>query len=289
MFLDIVNLLIVRGGKVEIYNKNADEVTVRPIVIFFCGREQCEPGHAFGPAIRPHYLLHYIVHGSGKYYENGRVHNLAQGQAFLIKPKETTFYMASQQDPWEYMWFAFGGTEAENIVDRCGMNGNSPIYQGGNGGEIAFFLQSMVENFENYNQNEFMLLGYFYLIFSRMENHEQSGKGAYEKFYMRQAVEYIKNNYSYDIRISDIAKYIGIDRTYLYRLFIQEENISPKKYVTKYRLEMAMRLLKQGDRNVTEIALSCGFKDTPSFCKHFRSNLNMTPSQYKDRFRIKYS
>ena len=31
--------------------------------IYYCGREQCAPGHFWGPAIRPHYLLHVVLHG----------------------------------------------------------------------------------------------------------------------------------------------------------------------------------------------------------------------------------
>lgn len=29
------------------------------------GYEQCEPAHSFGPAVRNHFLFHYIISGTG--------------------------------------------------------------------------------------------------------------------------------------------------------------------------------------------------------------------------------
>lgn len=41
--------------------------TARELTIYYCGRERCEPGHYFGPAIRKHYLLHVVLEGKGSY------------------------------------------------------------------------------------------------------------------------------------------------------------------------------------------------------------------------------
>lgn len=40
--------------------------------------------------------------------------------------------------------------------------------------------------------------------------------------YADKARDYIYNNFGYDIKVSDIAKYVGIDRTYLYKIFMEE-------------------------------------------------------------------
>ena len=54
------------------------------------GKEDCEPAHSYGPAIRNHYLFHYILSGKGtlmwqdgKRRENKTV--LRAGQGFLIR------------------------------------------------------------------------------------------------------------------------------------------------------------------------------------------------------------
>ena len=52
--------------------------------IYYCGREQCNPGHSWGPAIRPHYLLHIVLNGKGKFDYQNQTWNLKAGDAFLI-------------------------------------------------------------------------------------------------------------------------------------------------------------------------------------------------------------
>ena len=37
------------------------------LTVYFCGSENCPPRHAYGPAVRPHYLLHVILKGRGIY------------------------------------------------------------------------------------------------------------------------------------------------------------------------------------------------------------------------------
>lgn len=88
--------------------------------------------------------------------------------------------------------------------------------------------------------------------------------------YLQQALDYLQHNYAYVIKIQDVARYVGIDRTYLYKLFTRELGISPQQYLIRLRLSMAKRLLASTDLRITEISNSCGFADSASFCHHFR-------------------
>ena len=90
-----------------------------PLEIYFCGREQCAAGHSFGPAVRPHYLIHFILSGQGRYHVNGDIHHLQAGDAFLIYPGETTFYEADEKNPWEYAWIGFGGESCRALLSSC--------------------------------------------------------------------------------------------------------------------------------------------------------------------------
>ena len=85
--------------------------------------------------------------------------------------------------------------------------------------------------------------------------------------------------------IQDIADYIGVGRTYLYKIFMREAQISPKQYLLQYRIRAAAKLLQTQNYNVTEIAYSCGFRDSAAFCYHFRQQIGMTPRQYREKIR----
>ena len=42
-----------------------------------------------------------------------------------------------------------------------------------------------------------------------------------------------------------------------------------------------MDMLKKSGRDITEIAYSCGFTDSPAFCRQFKKTTGLTPLQYR--------
>lgn len=251
------------------------------LTIYYGGHEVCAPYHSFGPAIRPHYLLHYVLNGKGKYYVNNKCYELKKGEGFLICPGESTYYKADKEDPWEYCWISFDGYEASNILKNCRLSKDNLIFEDYSNGTFKENLLSLIRNYETSNNNEFALLGQFYLCFSSIYDQVNlKEKNTYESYFDK-ALDYIYNNFSYDIKISDISKHVGIDRTYLYKLFMQECKISPQQYLISFRLNTAVNLLETTKMNITEISYSCGFKDTPTFYKHFKKKFNITPVKYR--------
>lgn len=249
------------------------------IAIYYCGREACHPGHFFGPAIRRHYLLHVVLKGKGVFRSGGMEYCVTAGSAFLIRPDEVTYYQADEADPWEYAWAAFAGPDGERLLSEYGLD-KSCIARFCQDGPWAKWSLCLADSFSSGSGSQNETTGYLYLLFSQMV---PAGRhpGAYTETYMEKAESFIKNNYGYPVTVSDIARYVGIERTYLYKLFIQYKNCSPKKYLTACRLRNAKWLLESSDLSVTEIALSSGFNGSSSFCKIFQEKERMTPLNYR--------
>ena len=104
------------------------------LTVYFCGKESCQPGHYFGPAVRPHYLIHVILEGKGIFQKSGVTYSLKKGDAFLIPPMESTYYQADQEDPWIYAWVGFDGKSCPEILSQTVFS-HSFIYQ--NPGKIG--------------------------------------------------------------------------------------------------------------------------------------------------------
>ncbi len=256
----------------------------RGLTIYYCGSEQCASGHFFGPAIRKHYLMHVVLRGKGIYRTGGEEYALKEGDAFLIKPQEVTYYQADKDEPWEYAWAAFAGTEAERLLADYRQEENGYVYHFDHGNEWRTHMEGLVAAFQSGGHNMDEMAGHLYLLFSRFP---KAGKeaGEYEQSYLSRAEGYIRHNYSYPIQIGDVANYVGIDRTYLYRLFMKYKGISPKHYLTAYRIMEAKRLLEDTMLSVTETGLSCGFHDASVFCKSFLQTEGESPFQYRKRMR----
>lgn len=257
------------------------------LTLFLCGWENCCPGHRFGPAIRPHYHFHYILRGKGKFYAGDRCYCLTEKQGFLIFPGEPTYYIADDEEPWDYCWLTFDGYEVKSILNHCNLSIENPIFTDNFDGTVKQELMKLVQLFESARFNEYDIMGHLYLVFSKMQQGKKEQTKAYNKSYSDKAIEFIRLNYNYDIKIEDIAKNIGIDRTYLYKIFMKVYNVSPQQYLIQFRLHVACKLLESSNISITEVSYSCGFKDTPAFYKHFKRHYGITPTAYRNRYEWK--
>ena len=90
-------------------NDSKETQTQHTLSVYFCGQEDCGPNHSFGPAMRPHYLLHVIFHGKGIYQCSGHTYHLKAGDAFLIRPMDSS----STSITWEK---GIGGTSEQSFI-----------------------------------------------------------------------------------------------------------------------------------------------------------------------------
>lgn len=252
---------------------------------YFSGKERCAPRHSFGPAVRSQYLLHFVAQGQGVYTVCGREFTVQAGEVFLIYPGDVTFYRADEKEPWEYRWMAFHGNEAEAIMKRCGFTREHPVADYAQGSEqkkarVEMLLEALLEQYAGKNEGEYGWKGYLYLIFHELEQPERPEED-WKWEYVERAKKYISENFSYDLKIQDVAAYVGVDRTYLYRLFQKYQAQSPQDYLLGTRFQEARNMLRYTQMPVTLIACSCGFKDSATFCRYFKKRYGKSPRDYR--------
>ena len=90
------------------------------------GHEDCRPNYSIGNFVRSNHLIHYVHRGRGLYRMNGKEYALGPGDAFIIYPKDVTYYQADGQDPWEYSWVEFAGASAEDYLASTGFSRECP-------------------------------------------------------------------------------------------------------------------------------------------------------------------
>lgn len=260
-----------------------DKATNSSLWVCQCGWEECTKSHSFGPATRDHYLIHYVVDGNGVFKNSSAEHRLGKGQGFLILPGETTIYHADTENPWEYYWVGFKGVDAKHLLALCGLDEKNAIFNYLETEKLADLFAKMFACYTEKGSREYSMLGYLYLILSSMmmQTKQQSYTSSNIKLYLNSAVEYINNNYSYDINVKKLAAHIGIDRTYLYRIFVDNLSISPEQYLLKVRMTKAANLLKTTDYSILQIALSTGYKDISHFSSIFKKFFSVSPSVYR--------
>ena len=258
----------------------------RELYLCFCGYAKCKPLHSFGPAVRPNYILHYILEGKGVYQINGDTYELCAGQGFLIPPDVQTFYRADSEAPWRYLWVGFNGANVREYLKNAGLAGAEPVFTCGNGERLKEIVLEMLRRNTFGPHNEFklqsLLLDFFSVLAQTAASITDTEKRTDKSnLYVKKAVEFIQNNYSNPIGVNDVAGYTAVSRSYLYRLFREATGKSPQEYLTAFRITRARELLSFTELSIESVALSCGYRDPLVFAKTFKNKTGKAPSEYR--------
>ncbi len=101
------------------------------------------------------------------------------------------------------------------------------------------------------------------------------------------SIKYIEENYlKSDFSLQTAAEKSLISDTYFRKLFKQEFNTSPKKYVINKRIKHAASLIITGYYQLQEISGMCGYDDYKHFSVEFKKLTGVSPSEYIYNFRI---
>lgn len=239
-----------------------DDICTKDIIPIFSGHEVCERNHKYGPHIRDYYLLHFCLNGTGVLIDKFGNHTIRQGELFIIRPGETTTYLADGNTPWEYSWVAFGGELADLFnTDRSVYP--FPI-------EIGLSLREFSIDRET---NPAIFLSLIYKLIYYLFNEKKENSSIPEK--IRQ---YIDFNYMDNISVLTISNYFGYERSYLYRVFKNHLGVGIKEYIIKTRMEHAQILLKQG-YSVNKTSLAVGYKDQTNFSKAYKKHFGESPKK----------
>jgi len=98
--------------------------------------------------------------------------------------------------------------------------------------------------------------------------------------HFQKALDFIGENYMKPITVEDIASYVNLSRSRLHQIFLQQIFISPKQYLTEYRVREARNLLEKRSGSVKEIAQAVGFDDQLYFSNVFKQITGKSPNNY---------
>ena len=99
--------------------------------------------------------------------------------------------------------------------------------------------------------------------------------------YIRNALQYMSNNYNQHIDLKVVADHVGLSPSYFSTLFRKTVGISFREHLNWIRVEESKSLLLGKKYTLAEIALSMGFPDQSYYCKVFKKYVGVTPGQYQ--------
>lgn len=254
------------------------------------GWEECAPLHSFGPFVRNHYLLHYIVSGRGMLYShasNGDIHeySLEANQAFLICPGQINLYTADENDPWKYVWIEFDGMRAEDCLLQAGLDQDHPIYNPRTVEEGERLRDQMLYFSENAARSPLHLVGRLSLFLDELiefsDQRQEVGEKSKRDFYINEAVVYIQQNYHRELTVDEVAGFCKLNRNYFSRKFKEVIGCTPQEFLIRQRLTNAAELMRLTDLPIKTIAAQCGYPNQLHFSQAFKKYYGLPPREWR--------
>ena len=255
--------------------------------VYQYGREKCRSEHSYGPANRDHYLLHFVTKGKGTFYCENKRYELSEGQGFLIVPGIVTSYIADKDEPWTYSWIGFNGENVEYYFNQSGLDANSPVFRYENSKAFSRIFSEIKHIDRNTVAGQVKMIGNLHILLSLvMESAtplSYQGKVFFssKENYIKNAVTYIQTNYSRKISVSEIAAYLGLNRSYFGVIFKELMKMSPQDYIIYMRMDKAKKLLSDKSMNIGDVSRSVGYEDPLTFSKLFKKNVGVSPNAYR--------
>lgn len=265
------------------HQKQTEDIYLR-----LCGVENCMPGFRVCVKDRPGYHLHVILSGKGTIQVNGQKEELYAGQMFMTKPGEDTMYQADQNDPWSYCWMTFDGNKARGYAESAGFqDGVNCLNCNLDYQRFYSLVKRVLDSPELTLANDLMRLGTLLeFIGLAIESNYHSERGELRRheytmdYYVQYAIDFINVNYA-SVKIADVARFIGIHRSYLSSLFKSKMGMSPQEYLMQCRFKHSENLLRETKMPIQDISRSVGYYNPLTFSKMFKHFYGVSPSEYR--------
>jgi len=253
------------------------------------GMEDCSADYSWGPALRDHYQIHFVFQGKGEFNILGNKYQITKNQGFLIPPNTVVSYKADHENPWSYCWVGFNGVKAEYYVHKMGLSYQNPVFICIEDTKLPSIVKNMLQAKDIKKGRELNLLANLYMfLYELIEKTDKEeltlDLHSRKEEYLQTSIDFIAKNYSMPITIHEIANHIGIDRSYLFLIFKEYLSTSPSEYLIKYRINVAIELLKNKSLSIGEISRSVGYNDQFVFSKTFKKINSLSPEKYRLKF-----
>lgn len=262
----------------------------RPLNLDECGLDSYEKDQHHQYIAFQNLLIHYIHSGSGVFITNGTRHHLKAGQGFIIREGAHVHYAGDPDDPWTTYWIGLSGTKLDSVLSNTYLATQDTLDFQPEMGTIqmmkdicnfAITPDSKAYSDYWYQGKTHELIYYLNEDFSKSYLQEDSDY----RYPADVAHDYLVKNYMTNISIQELANFIGISRSHLFRLFQERYDTSPKKFLQNYRMSVAGNLLQGSDLSISEVAERVGYEDPFQFSKLFSKFHQLSPTDFRHHYR----
>ncbi|QAA34443.1 response regulator [Clostridium manihotivorum] len=144
--------------------------------------------------------------------------------------------------------------------------------------ENSSLAKKMIEEFKDSSAKKYFLSNQDKLL--EVLDNDTSGRNSST---ITLAVNYIKENYTKNITLKDVADEVFLSQNYFSELFKRETGEGFYDFLSNYRIKKAKELLITTNLKIYEIAQLVGYNDSITFGRAFKKLTGVTPNNYRGK------
>lgn len=222
----------------------------------------------------------------------GAVYCLKEGDFCIVSPKlRHTEMLCKGENSYDTIWFLF---------NNCRLSGRLGSHKGRSDFSfldyidvelplpVAHIFPLIAASYGDNSKKKFtvargFLLSIFAMVADLLEKEKSGREVSVHQKVLSEAVRYLKENYTRDVTLTEIAREIGFSPNYFSSLFKKYSSLSLFGYLNKIRVEKAKELLKERRCNIKEISNLVGYSSPYYFSYIFKKLTKIPPEKYRLR------
>ena len=214
-------------------------------------------------------------------------YQIRSGQGFMIFPGQVTTYIADSNVPWEYLWVEFDGLRITEALSMTDFSKNKPVYHPHNKELRDKLADELMYISHHPKESPFHLIGHLYLFLDYLIQSAHStqllSNNKMSDYYIKEAINYIEQNFQNNITIENVASVCGINRSYLGKIFKKNTGQSPQEFLMNYRMVKAAELLKLTSLSIADIGSAIGYENQLHFSRAFKNIYGVSPREWRNQ------
>ena len=235
------------------------------------------------PEGRRDFQLLYIRAGSARFRVHGEDLILSAGHFVFYFPGEAQYYEYDLCDAPDIYWVHFSGFGCDNVLEELGLFSRRIFFAGGEF-DYARLYERIIRELQ-LKRHGFEMICSAYLreiLCAGARGLSERGRDGAERQHptVEMAIRQIHTRFADGFAVAEFATEHGMSTCWFTRIFRAQTGVSPQRYLTDLRMNLARELLASSDR-VGEIGGVIGYHDPLYFSRVFKRENGVSPSEYR--------
>ncbi len=233
------------------------------------------------------FLVSCTLSGEGILEYGEHKYKLQPGNFFWIDCRNPQYYYTNPKTgKWHTLWVHFYGANSSRYYEHF-LSLNSGLHKAALSSDIQIpsLIQEIIDIYskkEIKTIDDILISGLLTMMMSEcIKSLKQSMANKEMPDLIKDAMDYLRMNYTKDITLNDLSLRYNINKYYFQKLFKRYTNYSPNQYLIHIRLNTAKELLRTTSRPISEISYEVGINSVNHFINLFKRQEGMTPNAFR--------